>query len=281
MDFNESGLPDTPLIQRAFEFSHNFIMGGYDDLFQDYKEQIEDSHQQGFYDLDLALQQGNISVAEYEAKKAELKEEIEGHLQQLPEYVQAELKDDFAKKCVGAAKEVMNSDNPAEALIAAGLLVNCGVSPIDHQNIEQEFESAISGIIAEIFHLEAYPDEHKVLLSLASKDTKRVYLAARVSAMNNMIDQVSRIIEALAAQGETVDLKLPWPEVEAYEHARAFWGIDQKLETRFIDVFNRIGTLAQSPYELKLDKKGNLVLKKYLDQLNKVKGAKGYGKKIF
>ena len=209
--------------------------------------------------LEFAKQSGNLTKEEYEQEKKNLEKQRELQMNALKPMVLKGLNEMFDGKRVAPAQElVKNADSASPEVLAAVMLVECVRSPIDYENIEKKFGSAVAGIVAEVAHIDAYPSERAENLQKAGADTKRAYLSLLVTSLDGISKEVAKV-----ARNPLQKIMLPpGQEEQLYNDAAPVWGTDKKLEARFLEAFNKVAQGTGSIFRLEVGTAGDLQLVK-------------------
>ena len=260
MEFKDSGLPQTKLIEEAFNFSKANAMSNEKDAMKDFKQQIDMIFTQREMMLDMQKSDMGMPDADYDREKKKLEKAREEQMRVGPQLIRQELNNMFANRRVGLAKEVQaNTERPSEELVAAVMLIDCVRSPLDYKNISEKFGNGVADLIAEVVHIDAYPSEREENLSKSAPDTKRAYLAMLVASL----DGISKQVEKMAKTNPNQKIMFPPGQEETlFRDAQPVWGNDKKLDSRFVEAFNKASAAASSVYRLEVDAKGDLELVK-------------------
>ncbi len=260
MDFKDSGLPKTQLIEDAFNFSKANALSNEKEAMKEFKQQIDMIHTQRKMMLDMEKEDGGMPDADYQREIKNLERGRDEQLRMGPLLITRELNNMFETRRVGLAKEVAaNTEKPTPELIAAVMLIDCVRSPLDYQNISDKFGKGVAGLIAEVVHIDAYPSERTDNLTKAGPDTKRAYLAMLVTSLDGIVKQIERV----AKQGPGQKIMFPpGQEEQLFRDAQPVWGNDKKLDARFVAAFNKAGEAASSTFRLEVDADGALELVK-------------------
>jgi len=260
MDFATSGLPKNKLIEEAFNYSRANAQSNSKEAFKSFQQQMEIFHNQQVMMLDMEKEDGSMSDAEYKANKKALEDMLNQQLKAGPAIIARELENMFDTRRVGPAKiAAQHSDNASPDLIAAVLLIDCVRSPVDYKNIAAKFGDNVAGLIAEVVHIDAYPSERDGNLSKATPDTKRAYESLLITSLEQISSQIAK------AAKENPGQKIMFPpgqEEQLYGDVKNIWGNDKKLDSRFMQAFNKASDAASSPYKLEVDNTGALELVK-------------------
>jgi len=260
MLFKESGLPNNKLIEDAFNHSRTNAQGNQKEALKSFKQQIEMIHSQNLMMLDMEKDSGGMKDDEYKQNKIALERMRDDQLKMGPQLIARELDSMFEKRRVGPAKiAANNADATSPELVAAIMLIDCVRSPVDFQNINAKFGATVSGLIAEVVHIDAYPSERDTNLAKASADAKRAYQSLVIMSLDQIVDQIKRSAKENPLQ------KIMFPpgqEEQIYGDVKNLWGTDKKLDAKFLDAFNKASDAASSPYKLEVGTDGSLELVK-------------------
>lgn len=260
MEFKDSGLPQTKLVEDAFNFSKANALSNEKDAMKDFKQQIDMIFTQREMMLTMQKEDMGMPEADFEREKKKLEKAREEQMRLGPQLIRQELNNMFVNRRVGLAKEVnSNTENPSEELVAAVMLIDCVRSPLDYKNISEKFGNGVADLIAEVVHIDAYPSEREDNLNKATPDTKRAYLAMLVASLDGISKQVEKM--AKTNPGQKIMFP-PGQEETLFRDAQPVWGNDKKLDSRFVEAFNKASASASSVYRLEVDAKGDLELVK-------------------
>lgn len=260
MEFKDSGLPQTKLVEDAFNFSKANALSNEKDAMNDFKQQIDMIFTQREMMLTMQKEDMGMPEADYEREKKKLEKGREEQMRMGPQLIRQELNNMFVNRRVGLAKEINNNtDKPTEELVAAVMLIDCVRSPLDYKNIAEKFGDGVADLIAEVVHIDAYPSEREDNLNKAAPDTKRAYLAMLVASLDGISKQVEKM--AKTNPGQKIMFP-PGQEETLFRDAQPVWGNDKKLDSRFVDAFNKASASAGSVFRLEVDAKGELELVK-------------------
>lgn len=257
MEFKDSGLPQNKLVEDAFNYSKQNTMAGEKEMLKSVQQQVGMIFDEQKMLLDLAHQSGQLSAEQFEAQKKKLDDQQKQQMTALVPMVKKTLTEIFTAKRLDPAVELhKNADASSPEVLAAVLLVECVRSPIDFENIEKKFGSTVSGLVAEVAHIDAYPSERTENLQKSGTDTKRAYLARVITDLEAMSKEIAK-----AARNPFNKIMLPpGQEEQLHSEASAIWGSDKKLDARFVQIFNKVGEGASSPYRVEVGTKGELEL---------------------
>lgn len=260
MLFKDSGLPNNKLVEDAFNHSRTNAQGNQKEALKSFKQQIEMIHSQNLMMLDMEKDAGGMKDDEYKQNKIALERMRDDQLKMGPQLIARELDNMFEKRRVGPAKiAATHADATSSELVAAIMLIDCVRSPVDFQNINAKFGAKVSGLIAEVVHIDAYPSERDTNLAKASDDAKRAYQALVIMSLDQIVDQIKRAAKENPLQ------KIMFPpgqEEQIYGDVKNLWGTDKKLDAKFLDAFNKASDAASSPYKLEVGTDGSLELVK-------------------
>ena len=260
MDFTNSGLPKNKLVEEAFNYSRANAQGNQKEALKSFQQQIEIFHTQQLMMLDMEKEDGGMKDDEYKANKKQLDHMRDEQLKMGPALISRELESMFDQRRVAPAKIVAQfADAASPELIAAVLLIDCVRSPVDYKNISAKFGDTVAGLIAEVVHIDAYPSERDTNLSKAGADTKRAYESLLITSLDQIVLQLAK------AAKENPGQKIMFPpgqEEQLYSDVKNLWGNDKKLDSRFMQAFNKASDAASSPFKLEVDNAGALELVK-------------------
>lgn len=259
MEFKDSGLPQNKLVEEAFNYSKANALAGEKEMLKNVQQQVGMIFDQQKHMLDMAKRTGELTPEEYEDEKKNLEKQRELQMNAVKPMVQKSLIELFDSKRVGPAQElVKNAESASPEVLAAVMLVDCVRSPIDYENIEKKFGSAVAGIVAEVTHIDAYPSERVENLQKAGNDTKRAYLSLLVTSLESISKEISK-----TARNPLQRVMLPpGQEEQLYNDATPIWGTDKKLDARFVEAFNKVAKGVQSVFRLEVGTAGDLQLVK-------------------
>jgi len=249
MLFQDSGLVNDKLVERAFNYAQAYTQSLAKEVTLNYRNSVNKSYDREIELLNLDLKDKIITPEEYEKEKAALEKQRAIDLKgPNPFAVTAALEKLFRSNSVGTALEIQShSDNASPSLIAAALLAACARSPVDSKKIRTNFGDTIEDIVATIIDTEVYPAEHDEKTAAASADTKRVLMAGLTN----------RFRKAAARQelGDKVSLE-PGQAEAFFKEIKLLWGADKKLDARLVTVFNQAAATLKSAYTLEVSDKG-------------------------
>lgn len=252
MEFKDSGLPQTKLVEDAFNYSKANALAGEKEALKNVQQQVTLIFDQQKMMLDAAKQSGQLNDEQYEAQKKRLEKQRELQMNALKPMVQKGLTEMFVSKRLAPAKELQKADVVSPEALAAILLVECVRSPIDFDNVEKKFGSAVAGIVAEVAHIDAYPSERSENLQKAGADTKRAYLSLLITSLEDISQEVAK-----ASKNPFQKIILPpGQEEQLFGDAQPVWGTDKKLEARFVESFNKLAQATSSIFRIETGAKG-------------------------
>lgn len=258
MKFSESGLPNNKTIEEAFNYSFANTKAVEKELLQDFIRQINAFYTQDLEVLDASRKGGQVSDDEYEREKAELVRVRDTNMKILPRVAAEEAKNIFRRRSIAPALEIQNnSEKSSPELVAAAILAHAVRSPVDFQKMAEKFGKSISGVVADVLHIQAYPSECSANLTAAGSDTKRVFLAQMVSELTQIIEQAEKLAKKKSDQKIMFQ---PGQETTLFGNVKVLWGNDKKLDQRLVEVFNAAAQVTTSPFKIEVDAKGTLEL---------------------
>lgn len=250
MKFPESGLPQNPLIEKAFNYSFNNVMAQRDEEMADLQERIKAMFDANYAKLNMA--KSKLSEADFNKNKDALDLKYKQFKQMAPALVAKELLNTFTATRVPSAKELVNygGDIPQE-LIASALLVKCVRSPVDYVDIEKTFGNKIATIVADVAHLDAYPFQRADYAKTISSESKMCYMAQVISSMNYITAEATKA----AANGAKLALQ-DGQEETTFNDLKMLWGANKMFDQRFIASFNKMTQAIGSPMEIRVGAQG-------------------------
>lgn len=262
MNFDQSGLPPIQLVQDAFTHSLTHVKAGMNEALRNFERQIARAHRENVQMLDVERRQTKMSDEDYQKELAELEQMRDEQLKVGPRLIAQELDRNFVKSHVAPARELFkHAEKAAPEAIAAIMLVECVRSPKDFKAIEAAFGPVVSGMVAELIHIEAYTEDRKANLGGAPDDVKRAYTALTIASLENIGQQA----EAFAKRNPGRRIVFPdGQEQQLFENSKVIWGVDKKLEERLISVFNKTAGHVMSKLRFNRDQDGDLALVPYV-----------------
>jgi hypothetical protein len=254
MKFSESGLPDNTIIEEAFNYSLAFTKALHTEIMGAFTQQIDGFHLQNLQALEAAREEQGLSDEDYEQEKAELENMRSEQLKIGPQVVAEELENIFRTNCIGPALEIQNhSDKATPELVAAAMMINCVRSPVDHRQVAEKFGAGVSGVVAEVLHIDAYPATRDTALAAAGSDSKRAYLALLTSNLTRMAEQAEMMAQMPMEQQAAFP---PGHEEALFSTVSLVWGNDKKLDQHLVDIFNRATLVMDSPFKIEINAQG-------------------------
>jgi hypothetical protein len=260
MQFHESGLPKDKIVEEAFNYSFKNAMSYKAEELKKFSQHIDMMHMQHLALLDTEKNAGAMKDEDYKREKDMIDKMRDDQLKFGPQMIDEELRTMFRQRRVAPALEILqHGDKSAPELLAAVMLIECVRSPIDYQRITQTFGDGVSGMIAEVHHIDAYPSERNTNLSNAGADTKRAYMALLISSLDQIVVQMRQMAQMHPEQQVAMP---PGQEEGLFENALTLWGNDKKLDLRFVDAFNKMATATSSSFRMETGTDGVLSLVK-------------------
>lgn len=252
MKFDDSGLLNDPLVQKAFDYAQAYTQGLERETIKGIEMMVESDYREDIDMLEEDLEYGDIDEEDYKLEKAALEQEHDENLKSLtPENMASSLQKLFYDNCLTPALEIQQySENNSPALIAAALLVYCVRDPIDFQKVEKAFGSAIAGLTAELAHVDAYPGEHDENVAAASTDAKRLMLAEMTGSWKLTCAMIAKL------EPEERAVLSPEEAKDMFNNLKLLWGNDKKLDARLVDIFNQTTDIMGSPFHLDVGPQG-------------------------
>lgn len=257
MQFNESGLPASKIIEAAFYYSQNYLKEKAVQVGEEMSQETRRNFQRQIKALQKAADRsGDPATIEKINKQIDMFEKMcEQTLKSIPGTLAIELKNKFNIGCVGAAKELINhAEKSSDTLVAAVLLLDC-VEPssiADHIAITDKFGEEVADIIADISHVEAHPTKRAENIAALSDDSKRVLLAQNIAGIHSTSKTIKEsLVQIFNQEGLPEEIKdmilgsvvaqIPPGMIEGvFEQVKLLYGNDKKLDARVILTFNEM-----------------------------------------
>jgi hypothetical protein len=256
MHFRDSGLPNNKILQDAYNHSLAHAMALQQETLKHFTQDMHAIHEQNMLALEADRKDKIIDEKTYKHEKETLEKMFQENLKMGPRIVEERLLEIFKHRRLAPALELQQySDNAQPELVAAILLYDTVRSPIDFANITKKFGETVAGLIAEWIHIDVYQSERDINLAKSGDDTKRVYLAYATASLNQNAEHLRRGGQLIVPPGM---------EENNFREAQKCWGQDQKLNARFVDVFNTLMGMVHSSFRIEVDSgkpqlvKGNL-----------------------
>lgn len=250
MKFSDSGLPQNDLVEKAFDYSLSNVMDEKDDTLKDIHRQLDRILSTNLAKLEQM--KDKISADEFKVRKDHLEKYVDDHRKTAPKQVNDALTQAFAESRVAPTQELINSTSlPSPELLAACLVLKGVQSPMDYLDIKKTFGDQIAQTVAEVIQLQAYPTKRVVTFRNISNDAKLCYAANVISSMTEIAGELTK------AAKEKRLLKLQGgQEKEMFSDLQAIWGLDEKLNHRFMEALNRLMVAANIPSEVRMSATG-------------------------
>lgn len=260
--FEESGLPTTDMIKRAFAFAARAAADERisnipilaDGRREQYKEDIDE--------LNALVALGEFKTQEeYNLAKKQVDDSFDEDINDLPRIAEEQADHDFVVHSVGVARILsLYSTNPPDELIAAALLEPYVTSFTDSEIVQKEFGQKVLDIVNAVSDNADELVERQTSLSEESPEVQKIELARAIIFLEEEADAISGAISS--PDGENAVIIIPSDEdlEDLYNDIKGIWNIDEKLGTCLISTFNRLTELATSDYVLKVSDKGILEL---------------------
>lgn len=271
MRFEDTGLKNDPVVEAAFNYAQDYNKSLAPEILAQMQDTLNNIYQSNLDRLDMAKEDGQISEDQYKASKAKLDEVVEKRKAAIPALVEKQLSMMFNKARLAPVLELQQySENAAPALLAASLLIDCVRDPVDYQHVDATFGGAVSGLVAEVLHIDSYPGSADANMAAASPDAKRLMLANLTTSLNDIPAQIAKVPAGMQIQFP------PKQEETLFHTAKLLWGNDKKQDARLLDVFNRAVAAMGSNYQMEVGANGpELVAGAPKAPKNTPKGPKG------
>lgn len=260
MKFSESGLPNHPLLEKAFTRSFESLMAAAPQAEKEFVRETEQRHRQMMLVLDQQKNLGRLKEDDYAREKAELEKSRKESLEIGPQMIRQELQNMFRHQRLQTVLNGANwAENPSPEMLASLLLMETVRSPVDFRDVQNAFGDRVADTLGTLLHVTAYPQKRAQILTEADGDVKTAYLAMTVSN----IERTGKRIEAGRAQGKLAPVMLTHgQEEQIYEDVLAVWGHDKKMDKQLVESFNKLCGLTVSPFRLEVTADGALELVK-------------------
>lgn len=248
--FENTGLPENETIKKAYEFGVKSHVRRFDEELKMAHKSIDAQLNQQFDMIKLSGQYNEEQLKQLKKQQNQvanqIKDQIENQLMSTRDV-------DFLARVVGPAKVIAESDPAAENVVSAILVLETVRSPKDYEEIKQGLGDKISGIVAEILDMEAYPSEQSSKIAAMSDDSKRANLAVMVGGMQSLADMAKQLPpeQKLMMVGGKDAAK------NKIEFASSVRGIDSKLDDLFVTAFNDVSKYIDVGVRVEVDKDTN------------------------
>lgn len=244
--FENTGLPENETIKKAYEFGVKSHVRRFDEELKMAHKSIDAQLNQQF---DMIKMSGQYNEEQLKQLKKQQKQVANQIKDQIENQLMATRDVDFLARVVGPAKVVAESDASAENVVSAILVLETVRSPKDYEEIKQGLGDKISGIVAEILDMEAYPSEQTAKIAGMSDDSKRANLAVMVGGMRSLADMAKQLPpeQKLMMVGGKDAAK------NKIDFASAVRGIDSKLDDMFVEAFNDVSKVIDVGVRVEVD----------------------------
>jgi hypothetical protein len=260
MEFSKTKLPQNPLIAEAYKFSLNQMLGiVLQEFIVEHREQVELQYQQDKMALDMARKSQEISKEDYDAQKSEIENLREQNIKLGPAILKRDLEKIFVSRRLAIAEELTAAGNVAPEAIAAALLLECVRSLPDYKEIENNFGPAVTDIVGEVLHIDAYPTERANRLPQLSDEAKKICLCIIICDLAVLQKKIQQIKKD--APNQIFNFP-PGQEQRLFADARALVQVDKGLAQKLVTNFNAAAAEVESEFRMEQDDKGALLLVK-------------------
>jgi hypothetical protein len=271
MNFRDTGLPDHALVEDAFNYCQSYGKLIFKEAHRVYAQEIDMMYRQQLKVLEMGREQG-MTDDEFDAEKENLNKIRDAQLRQGPPEIERQLDAMFNNQRILPVKIMTGKGEKATPeAIAALMLSACLRSPVDFQRIEQRFGKDVGQLVAEVQHIEAYPEERQAYLPTVSEDARRIYMALTVSGILGTLVQVEAQMKQQPAR---IPMFPPGFEDQVFRDVSVAWGADKKLDAFFVDTFNRACALVSSECRVEVGEDGALELVRGVRPVPRLPGPK-------
>lgn len=254
MKFSDSGLPQTSMIEEAFNYSRAHVMSGRNELVKEIEREFDMMRRQTLMAIEHKKGAGLMTEEEYKAGLENLKQVHERQMSQVSQIADRELDMIFSVRRLKPAQELAQHAAAQDPVaISAALLIDCVRSPLDFVRLQEKFGSNIATTVAQTVHVDAYPAERIENLTNFSKSSKSVYAALVVTNLDAIAERVNAVAKQTPAQ--TIVFP-PGQEEHIFEGIERLWDNDKKLDKRLVDSFNKAAIAVKSVYRVEVDNAG-------------------------
>lgn len=268
LSYKNTGLPENDKIKKAFDFGVKAHVRRFD-------EELNMAHKSIEAQLNQQFDQIKMSGQYNEEQLKQLKKQMNMQMSNIKDQVEHQLMStrdvDFKSRVIEPAKVVATSDADAENVVSAILVLETVRSPKDYEALKAELGEEVSGIVAEILDLEAYPSEQATKMGNMSDDSKRANLAIMVGGMQSLADMAKQLPQGqqLVMMGGRDAAR------QKIEFASSVRGIDSKLDDMFVEAFNETTKVVDMGVRVEVDKATNTLKAIDIDNKPPAGGAGG------
>lgn len=246
MRFENSGLPNEPLIQKAFELSWKSAK----------KRAVSDVMQTiSLIKKDVDSQVKALEAQGLQVPKGDLQAQIDAAVAKNTQIIMAQRDEDFKNRVINPALKLASAKASPEA-ISASLVVDTIKSPLDYELVVKTLGTVTSNIVAQYIDMVIYQSEESDKLLNAKEDIKLVHLAILVSDMEEMSSikvpagKVPQLVGGLGTAKRWFTL------------GKISRGLNADLDKGFVDTFNKLGVIFGLNVKATVNPTGGLVLMK-------------------
>ncbi len=248
MRFEDTGLTKEQIVEDAFNYAYAAFLP---EVSSQFKQQLDKSYQDQLNQLGELKESGQIDEEQFNKYKTQLDGSLDAQMKRLPQLVEKQAGPLFQQTRISPALELQkHSEKSSPELLAAALLLDTVRDPIDYQKLDAKFGAAVSGVVAEILHIDSHPDAANDNLAAAGGDAKRIVLAEIAANLGQILSQIEK-----APPGSTLKAPLKYEE-NVFGQLKLLWGNDKKLDTRLVDLFNRTAEGLASSFRIELTDSG-------------------------
>ncbi|MDD9899358.1 MAG: hypothetical protein OXT65_00065 [Alphaproteobacteria bacterium] len=256
MDFKKSGLPQHPLVEKAFNFSYTALDKLRREAIKTTAFRFEEMRQKQHEILDAKKEAGDITDDQLKLQKEVVDKQFALRAKTIPMAVGVSLDKQFLSHRVGPAKYLVdNSDNAQPETIAAILATDAARTPVDFREVEKELGTAVADLVADIRHMDTYHHGSADHLKASGDETKRAFIAMMAAGFEQANDEISGLLKG--APPGTVKINREGGQDDLVTaNLGAAWGVDDKLQKALMGSYNKMSVTIGSPMRIELDKQG-------------------------
>lgn len=259
MDFEKSGLPKHDLLEKAFKYSWKDLAREIDLKMHYSRKNIEQFYASERKNVEMGIRLGKISKEQGQDILSRSRQAQSAEERSLQQLLPKRIEHLFLRNRLKPALELVKTGDAAPELLAAIFLRDTVRSPKDFQEVSETFGSEVADVVAELRHSDIYLTQRENLLKEASHGVKRIQMVTIVGGLQDVLD----------IRSENKSIFVPEGQPEAlFNLAKALRGTDEKLDQRFLEVFNAVGKENRFPFEIDLAEDGTMTLRKGPEKQN-------------
>jgi len=245
MRFEDTGLPNTEKVKKAFDFS----WGRYEPMFKKtFDAQINQFETSANTQLRQLLARPGMADAEKKSLTEQFNQQVNLQKRNMQQAYPRSLETSFVAGPLAPPVAIASLvPNANDNLIAAALLVETIRSPEDMAEVKQTFDESLVKLVTEYRNLELHKAEILTNLPKASEDAKRLYLSVIISDLSDIVRMGNSLRpgQYLETMGGPDQLK------NFVKLASSIRGNDLKMDGAFVKVFNEANKYLVEGFELK------------------------------